>query len=313
MNINQFNFNLLRALDALISEQNVTRASRLLNITQSAMSSSLNQLRDVFEDELLVRCQHGMILTPRAQELSKQIKPIMQQINALTQGASTFNPKQADREFCIGMTDFACSILLEPWLEFLNKEAPNIAVNIRPIDNSVDQANKLADPSVELFLGYAGAMPKNFLQENIFEIDCLCVARKDHPLMKKKIDMQEYLTAEHLEISFAGHSGFSNTNAYLQIMGEERKIRLSVPHTLIAIAILPLTNLLATMPQQALSAFENKSDISYQAMPFNFPVGFMSQIWHQRFDQDPAHQWLRGSIKLIAATIERNKVKGQSS
>ncbi|MDF1797298.1 MAG: LysR family transcriptional regulator [Coxiellaceae bacterium] len=302
MNISQFNFNLLRALDALISEQNVTRASKLLNITQSAMSSSLNQIRDVFEDELLVRCQHGMILTPRAQELSKQIKPIMQQINALTQGANHFNPKQSTRSFCIGMTDFACSILLERWLDFVKKEAPHIEIDVRPIDNSIDQANKLGDPSVELFLGFSGSVPKNFMQENIFEIDCIVVAKKGHPLMKKKISMKEYLEAEHLEITFAGHSGFSNTNAYLQIMGEQRNIRLSVPHTLVAIDILPHTNLLATMPEQALAAFGKNAPVDYQMMPFNFPIGFLSQIWHQRFDQDPAHQWLRDTLKLVATT-----------
>ena len=55
MNLRRFDLNLLRALDALLSERNVTRSAERLFVTQQAMSGSLGRLREYFDDELLVR------------------------------------------------------------------------------------------------------------------------------------------------------------------------------------------------------------------------------------------------------------------
>lgn len=54
MNISKINLNLLIALDSLLTECNVTRAREKIFITQSAMSNVLKQLREIFQDELLV-------------------------------------------------------------------------------------------------------------------------------------------------------------------------------------------------------------------------------------------------------------------
>ena len=63
------NLNALVALDALLSERNVTRAARRLGITQPAMSQSLARLRELFGDPLLVRKGRSMVLTPRAEAM----------------------------------------------------------------------------------------------------------------------------------------------------------------------------------------------------------------------------------------------------
>ena len=58
--------NLLRALDVLLEEENVSRAAARLHLTQSAMSRSLARLRQLFGDELLLRTGRGMRPTARA-------------------------------------------------------------------------------------------------------------------------------------------------------------------------------------------------------------------------------------------------------
>ena len=63
------NLNALVALDALLSERNVTRAARRVGITQPAMSQSLARLRELFGDPLLVRKGRSMVLTPRAEAM----------------------------------------------------------------------------------------------------------------------------------------------------------------------------------------------------------------------------------------------------
>jgi LysR family nod box-dependent transcriptional activator len=55
MQLSHFDLNLLRSLDALLTERNVTRASERLFVTQQAMSGALRRLREHFGNELLVR------------------------------------------------------------------------------------------------------------------------------------------------------------------------------------------------------------------------------------------------------------------
>jgi len=48
MDLHLFGLNLLVALDALLTERNVTRAGNRLNLSQSAMSGALARLRHYF-------------------------------------------------------------------------------------------------------------------------------------------------------------------------------------------------------------------------------------------------------------------------
>jgi DNA-binding transcriptional LysR family regulator len=83
MRINKVNLNLLIAFDVLITEQSVTRAGRKLCISQSAMSSALAQLREIFRDPLLIREGRGMRATVRAVELAPLISQILRQVEAV--------------------------------------------------------------------------------------------------------------------------------------------------------------------------------------------------------------------------------------
>lgn len=67
MRFNRLDLNLLVALDAMLTERNVSRSADRMHMTQSAMSNALNRLRGYFDDDLLVPMGRGMELTPRAE------------------------------------------------------------------------------------------------------------------------------------------------------------------------------------------------------------------------------------------------------
>jgi len=60
--LSDINANLLVALDVLLTEASVSRAADRCGVTASAMSHSLRQLRELFDDDLLIRTRHGMRL-----------------------------------------------------------------------------------------------------------------------------------------------------------------------------------------------------------------------------------------------------------
>ena len=67
------NANLLVAFAVLTRERSVTRAARRFGVSQSAMSGLLAQLRQLFDDPLLVRAGNSMLLTPKAEALARKV------------------------------------------------------------------------------------------------------------------------------------------------------------------------------------------------------------------------------------------------
>ena len=86
--IRRIDLNLLVALDALLEEQNVTRAADRLALTQPTVSAMLARLRKLFGDPLFVRTQRGMLPTPRALALAPALKQWLAEARALVAGAS---------------------------------------------------------------------------------------------------------------------------------------------------------------------------------------------------------------------------------
>ena len=66
--LRRIDLNLLVILDALLSEQHVTRAAERLHLSQPAVSHALARLRDLLGDPLLVRQGGALVPTARALE-----------------------------------------------------------------------------------------------------------------------------------------------------------------------------------------------------------------------------------------------------
>ena len=85
--MNKFDLNLLKALEVLLQERNVSVAAQRLNLSQSAVSKHLSRLREMFDDQLFERKAQGLKPTPRALELAPQLKLVIQQLEQLTRPA----------------------------------------------------------------------------------------------------------------------------------------------------------------------------------------------------------------------------------
>jgi DNA-binding transcriptional LysR family regulator len=105
MDLHLFDLNLLVALDALLTERNVTRAGNRLNLSQSAMSGALARLRHYFRDELLVPVGRQMVLTPVAEGLVGPVRDILLQIRGTLGSKPQFEPSTATRHMSLAVSD----------------------------------------------------------------------------------------------------------------------------------------------------------------------------------------------------------------
>src|SRR5436309_288049 len=109
--LRRIDLNLLLTLHALLTEQHVTRAAVRLHKSQPAVSHALAQLRDIFDDPLLVRRENGLTLTARARDLLGPLDDALGQLNGLV-GESTFDAAHARRCFRLALSDYGARSVL---------------------------------------------------------------------------------------------------------------------------------------------------------------------------------------------------------
>jgi DNA-binding transcriptional LysR family regulator len=143
MDIKNFDLNLLRVFDALLTEGQVTLAGKKLNRSQNTISASLNRLRDAFEDPLFVRAGRRMQPTQKAKALSNSVQEALHQVERAL--AAPFDPSTARRDFRIFGTDYVSVLLIPQLMAKIREHAPGIDLRL------VDIGQR--DPTVDLEQG----------------------------------------------------------------------------------------------------------------------------------------------------------------
>src|ERR1051326_3026856 len=99
MQLHHLDLNLLIALDALLTDCNITAAGKRVHLTQSAMSGALSRLREYFGDELLVQVGRKMMPTPLAENLSGPVRDILLKVKETLATSPAFDPSISTRQF----------------------------------------------------------------------------------------------------------------------------------------------------------------------------------------------------------------------
>ena len=301
MNISRLNLNLLLALDALLTEGSVTRAAEKTFITQSAMSNALHQLREIFQDELLIRDGKKMILTARAQQLAPQLHQVLMQIEQVL-SEQNFNPATSERTFTIGMTEYTNFLLLPILYKIVRQQAPGVKLQVKHI-TLFSEAVLLEQNEIELGIGMLRE-PITVLFDKLFSDRIVCVAGVNHPLMqKKKLTLEDYLAANHLCFMVQSVSYPYITDTILANLGYSRNVVLRVPHIIPALYTSAANDLLVTVAEGIAIHAQSKIELAVREPPFAIPQVTFAQMWHPRSENDSGICWLRNVIKAVAKQL----------
>ncbi|WP_421853756.1 M48 family metalloprotease [Marinomonas sp.] len=169
MQLDKIDLNLLRYLDSLLREQNVTHAANQLGITQPAMSNGLRRLRDLFHDPLLVRTSDGMMPTALAIQLQPRVQSILQSVDEVLHLGQSFEAESSSRVFRIMASDYAEATLIPPLMKKLQAEAPNVILDVmNPSDVSFHDVEK---GKVDLVINRFDVLPQSFHQKSVWVDD----------------------------------------------------------------------------------------------------------------------------------------------
>ncbi|MET4388754.1 DNA-binding transcriptional LysR family regulator [Bradyrhizobium sp. F1.4.3] len=290
--------NLLSVFDAVMRERSTTRAGQSLGLSQPAVSHALGRLRHMLKDELFVRGPHGMVPTPRAEQLSV---PIRAAIDGLRQALEPdeFDPAKATASFNIAVDNYAAIVLVAPIAAAVARLAPGVRLDFRP-SGTLNVIDLLDRSELQLAIGPSDTAAERFTQRRLIQDDFVLVMRKNHPLAKdREISREKLAAAAQLEISSARFG----SDAALGGAEPSRPHRRPVVRApiLSAARILATSDLVAVLPSRVAINMAHGGELALRQLARSPKSIATSMIWPRRLDNQPAHAWLRHVITDVTA------------
>ncbi|AVA35774.1 DNA-binding transcriptional LysR family regulator [Cupriavidus metallidurans] len=290
--LRRIDLNLLLTLHALLTEQHVTRAAVRLHKSQPAVSHALAQLRDIFDDPLLVRRENGLTLTARARDLLGPLDDALGQLNGLV-GESTFDAAHARRCFRLALSDYGARSVLPALMRRLRREAPGIDVAVVQAGREAMLA-QLADGETDLAIGVFPRLPSDIEVATLFEDHYTSVADRATLPRRGPLSVEDWLARPHVLVAMRPDAP-SEIDLALAEAGMQRHVALVLPHWGAALDLVPGTDLILTVATRAVAAAPNRALRAFAPPIALAPVPFQ-QAWHARRRADPAHRWLRQTV-----------------
>lgn len=308
MDLSRFDLNLLRALDVLLEERNVTRAAERLFVTQQAASSSLQRLRRHFDDELLTRIGRHLEPTPLARSLAGPVREALLAAQSALDTRPTFDPETMRTTCRVAITDYALVVLLPRFLQLLSAKAPNVRCEVEPIaKNSFD---RLAMGDLDFCLTahdvrlYGSHRPsKRILSAPMFDDDFVCVVDPKMVEISNGISLSTYRQARHNSVAF-GQGVTTIVEKAWAASGFDYEVAVTAPNFAALIFMLPGTPLIATTQRRLAHTLAPRLGLAIAECPLKIPKLQEALMWHERSDLDPAHRFLRAMFEAAVGDLE---------
>lgn len=292
----QFDLNLMPTLLQLLNTHSVTRAAEKLGKTQPSVSRSLAQLRELFNDPLLIRTASGMELTQRAEEL---LLPLQQWVNQAASflEPSTFRPDTLNRTFRIASTDFGISEVLAPALPTIHAHARLVSFDISPLMS--DMMARLSRGEVDLIISGLDSNPNIAHERWLFTEGFDCLMAPGHVLAgddKKPLTLDEFLAFPHISM-IVSDMEFDRVDQRLGKDAHLRHVIARLPYFQTAPQMIGSTDAIMTMPRRSARLLARTYGLPFRPAPEIIGSFEYRLIWHERCNRDPATIWL---IDMIA-------------
>lgn len=300
MDLHGIDLNLLVAFDALMCERNVTRAGVRIGRTQPAMSAALSRLRLLLKDELFVRSATGLQPTPRAVELAGPLGEALASIRSTLDFTQAFDPSRAVMRFTLALSEHPAFKVLPALQQRLAQQAPGVTLRIKAYTAREDALTLLDAGEADAAISVPASKTPRIPTMPLFEENFVCIARRNHPLTKKKMTLDAFLAYRHLLVSPEG-DGVGLVDTQLAKLGRKRDVAIMLPQFYAAPSIIANSDLLATMMTGVIKTSGLRDDLALLSLPREIaltPVPFVLH-WHRRNDAHPAQRWLREQIALV--------------
>ncbi|MFE7542103.1 LysR family transcriptional regulator [Streptomyces platensis] len=294
----QLDLNLLTALDALLEEGSVAGAAARLHVTAPAMSRSLGRIRKATGDQILVRTGRSMVPTTRALAMRAQVHALVQQAHQLLSAQQELDLAALERVFTVRWHDALSAACGTALITAVHRQAPGVQLRLSAEPGTDTPELRRGEVDLESSSSRP-TLPD--IRHRLVGRDRLVVAvRPGHPLTEGPLSLERYAAAEHLTVSRRGRLHDQIDDA-LTTCGNERRVVAAGPTAAFALQLALGSDLVVTLPDAVTRAARDQLGLVTLPLPLQLPDVPLYLLWHQRYDDDRAHTWLR---ETAAETVQ---------
>jgi DNA-binding transcriptional LysR family regulator len=306
MNLSSLDLNLLVALDALLTEANVSRAALRIGLSQPATSHALQRLRTMLDDPLLVRVGARMELTPRAQSLRAPLTQTLEQVRELLT-TDTFDAARSQRRFRLMMPDIIAELFLPLLATRVGERAPGVRLEVVPWRGPATMTAEFAR-SLDLIISCLGDAYPGFHRQLLYEDSDSLAVRKDHPVGKRLKDADTFFRARHIAVVERGQTE-DMIDTWLRSRNLSRQVALTVPGYIQALHVVSQTDLVAFVPRRLIAALSSPLSLLPVEPPIDPGTDKQFMFYPTRAQVDAGSIWLRNLVLDTGRGMDKVKRK----
>lgn len=288
----KYDQNLMVALYVLLREKHISNAAKHLCISQSAVSQKLSKLRYIFNDNLLVRINNEMVLTPFALTLYPMLEAhISSAIDIFHMRHKTNDTMKKVYRICI-IDGIGMDLVSKKSLDILKDM--NFAVSFEIINRYDACVEDLNNGNLDLLIGSFDGLSNNIHQVNIGEMEYGLFADKNNPLLQRKsgkVTFDELYSEKFIDFKFHGKLGVEVKSVFNKNGKFLNTILSYSQYDLVAKALID-TEFLAFIPV----GLVNTEELSKIDLDMTLPKGKCYMYWHSVMEKDLFHKYLRNSF-----------------
>ncbi|WP_198545745.1 LysR family transcriptional regulator [Actinacidiphila yeochonensis] len=298
MHIEDVDLNLLKALEVLLEERQVSRAAARFHLSQPAMSRTLTRLRAAFDDDLLVRTAQGYVLTPRARAVQAELTELMPRLRSMVSG-DMFQPATAVGVLRVAASDYFLAVLADLLYPAYFGAAPGMSLVVEPVNSATfDDIDR-----GRVDLAFLPVRPPRSLRHQVlFSEDHVCLMARDHPLTGDRVTLDDLGSYPHAGVA-ALQSEQMLVQSRLEQLGVRPPAGLTVPYFAAAAAAVRGNRMIAVLPRRFAAAHQDAA-VRIAEAPAELAAFDYLMIWHPRVTSDPAHRWMRSLMAEAGAALD---------
>lgn len=308
-NLRAFDLNLLPILDALLDEKSVSRTAERINLSQSATSSALLRLREMFNDPIVVREGQRMMPSTRALLVRDQLKEGLATIAEVIRELRNDVKEGTHRQVTLAAPEHIQLTLVEAIQAIMINEASDMDFKIQTLDQR-EMIDHLEQGKSDIAMGSFGSLSDKLRRKKLYKETMVAVVRKRHPALENtcdgRITMADFTKYPHLVVSNSADVGETHLSKWLASKSVKRKVTAVVEHISMITEILRSTDFICLGTERSFSVTpESDKYLAHIKLPGELATDYylVEMVWHDRTDRDEGLKDVRTAIHAFCQAL----------
>lgn len=265
--LKKFDLNLLVIFECIYQHLSISKAAETLYITPSAVSQSLQRLRNQLSDPLFIRSGKGITPTTVGVNLHHHLE---QNLNQLEQTINIMNASALQKNFVVYSPQILTTENLLSPLKLLMRNH-NFKIELHDMLLTADSAEDLlAYRKADLIFSMAPVSNRSMICIPYATYPMLMVCSQDHPRMKEGVTMAE-LDEEKFTIFLSEEPGVKNYQSLAEKVHAERNVVFRCDSVFTILAMISASHLIGYVPEVLYEKYKDVLRLKKLDAPFTLP------------------------------------------